>query len=43
MTFLGVNSSLRTDIGFRNKFDDEYHKVNSPLERLPINIIEEEP
>lgn len=43
MTFLGVNSSLRTDIGFRNKVDDEYHKGNSPLERLPINIIEAVP
>lgn len=43
MTFLGVNSSLRTNNGFRNKVDDEYHKGNSPLERLPINIIEAVP
>jgi len=43
MTFLGVNSSMRTDYGFRNKVDDEYHKGNSPLERLPINIIEAVP
>lgn len=39
MTYPGLNSSLRTDESFRNKSDDDYHKSNSPLTRLPINII----
>jgi hypothetical protein len=39
MTFPGLNASLRTDDSFRNKRDKYYHKGNSPLVRLPINII----
>jgi len=40
MAFTGVHSSLRTDTSFRIKSDDEYHKGVSPLERLPIDIIQ---
>lgn len=43
MAFLGVNASLRTDGSFRAKSDDEYHKGNSPLERLSIDMIEAVP
>lgn len=43
MTFLGVNSQLRTDTSFRNKTDKEYHKVDSPLERLPFDMIKNIP
>lgn len=43
MAFLGVNALLRTNDSFRNKSDDEYHKANSPLERLPIDMIEDAP
>lgn len=39
MTYPGLNSLLRTDESFRNKNDEDYHKGNSPLTRLPINII----
>jgi len=39
MTYLGVNSSLRTDNSFRLKIDDDYHKGFSPLERLPIDMV----
>jgi len=40
MAFVGVNAPLRTDNSFRIKSDDEYHKGISPLERLPIDIIQ---
>jgi len=43
MVFLGVNSSMRTDMSFRERNDDEYHKGNTPLERLPIDMIEDVP
>jgi len=34
----GTNASLRTDESFRNKSNEEYHKGDTPLLRLPINI-----
>jgi len=40
MAFTGVHSPLRTDTSFRIKSDDEYHKGVSPLEHLPIDIIQ---
>jgi len=39
MTYPGLDASLRTDESFRNKKNKYYHKGNSPLVRLPINII----
>lgn len=39
MTFLDTNAPLRTDESFRNKLDENYHKGDSPLELLPINIV----
>lgn len=36
--FLGTNAPLRTDETFRNKSNEEYHKGDSPLLNLPINI-----
>jgi hypothetical protein len=38
--FLEINSPLRTNESFRNKVNEEYHKGGSPLELLPINIID---
>ncbi|XP_050547634.1 uncharacterized protein LOC126909252 [Daktulosphaira vitifoliae] len=39
MSFLEIESPLRTDESFRSKTQEEYHKGSSPLELLPINII----
>lgn len=38
-TFFKIES-LKTNESFRNKIDDDYHKGNSPLELLPINIVD---
>jgi len=43
MAFLGVNAALRTNESFRARSDDEYHKGNSPLERLSIDMIKSVP
>lgn len=40
MTYPGLDTPLRTNETFRNKTDDDYHKGDSPLIRLPINIVE---
>lgn len=40
VAFLSLNSPLRTDDSFRKKIDKDYHKGNSPLELLPINMID---
>ncbi|CAI6343825.1 unnamed protein product [Macrosiphum euphorbiae] len=39
MAFLEIESPLRTDISFRSKTQEEYHKGSSPLELLPIDMI----
>jgi len=39
MTSPGLDAPLRTDESFRSKRDEDYHKGNSPLVQLPINII----
>lgn len=38
MSYLDMDSPLRTDQSFRNKQDEYYHKDSSPLEDLPVNI-----
>jgi len=38
MTFLGMDSELRTDKSFREKTDVDYHKGNSPLLHFKIDI-----
>jgi len=38
MAFLELNAPLRSNETFRNKLDEYYHKDESPLEELPINI-----
>jgi len=43
MTFLTTNSPMRTDDSFRKKIDDCYHKGISPLEKLPINMVDDIP
>jgi len=40
IVFPGIDSPLRTDESFRNKSNEEFHKYDSPLLRLPINIID---
>jgi len=40
MTYPGLDTPLRTNETFRNKTDEDYHKGDSPLIRLPINIVE---
>lgn len=40
MTFPGLDTPLRTNETLRNKTDEEYHKGDSLLIRLPINIVE---
>lgn len=43
MAFLSMDSSFRTNVSFRNKTDEYYHKGSSILEKLPINIIDDVP
>lgn len=38
VVFLGLDSPLRSDYSFRNRHDEDYHKGDSPLKLLPINI-----
>lgn len=38
VVYLEIDSPLRTNESFRNKIDDDFHKGDSPLELLPINI-----
>jgi len=37
--FLEIDSPLRSRESFRNIVYEEYHKGDSPLELLPINIL----
>lgn len=39
MTYPEIDAPLRTNESFRNKVHEEYHKGDSPLEFLPIDII----
>lgn len=39
MAFLENDSPLRSDESFRAKIQEDYHKGKSPLELLPINIV----
>jgi len=38
--FPGIDSTLRTDYSFRNRLNEDYHKGSSPLELLPIDIVD---
>lgn len=38
VAFLGTDLSLRTNESFRNKSDEDYHKGDSPLVDLPVNV-----
>jgi len=40
VAFLGLDSPLRSDNTFRMNLDEDYHKGDSPLKLLPINITE---
>lgn len=39
MTFPEIDAPLRTNDSFRNKVHEECHKGDSPLEFLPISIV----
>lgn len=39
MAYLEIDSLLRSDESFRNQNQEHYHKGKSPLELLPINIV----
>jgi len=39
MTFPEIDAPLRTNDTFRNKVHEEYHEGDSPLEFLPIDIV----
>lgn len=43
MTFPEFSSSLRTDIGFSNKSQDEHHKGDTPFAELNIGLISQIP
>lgn len=38
VALIGTNALLRTNKTFRNQSNEEYHKGDSPLLKLPINI-----
>jgi len=38
MSFLGIDSQLRTNESFRSKSDDSYHKGSCPFEIFPIDM-----
>lgn len=40
VVFLGTDAPLRTNESFCSKLDEDYHKGDSPLEKLPINIVD---
>lgn len=39
MSFPKIDCPLRTDHSFRNRLDEDHHKENSPLEKLPIDMV----
>lgn len=43
MSFPNINADRRTDESYRNRIDEDHHKENSPLESLPINMIDDFP
>uniref|UniRef100_A0A2S2NIQ3 DUF4218 domain-containing protein n=1 Tax=Schizaphis graminum TaxID=13262 RepID=A0A2S2NIQ3_SCHGA len=43
MAYLEIDSLLRSDESFRNQNQEHYHKGKSPLELLPINIVNSVP
>ncbi|XP_016657479.1 uncharacterized protein LOC107882894 isoform X1 [Acyrthosiphon pisum] len=40
MTFPDIDAPLRSNESFRNRVNEDYHKGDSPLELLPINIVD---
>lgn len=41
MSYPKIDCALRTDKHFRDKIDEDHHKQKSPLEELPINMIDD--
>jgi len=40
MVFPDLDSTLRTNMSFRNQHDEDYHKVFCPLTKFNINIVD---
>lgn len=40
IAYININSSIKTDSSFHSKLDEDYHKGDSLLILLPINITE---
>lgn len=43
MSFPAIDCSLRTDESFRNRLHPEHHKTTTPLEQLPIDMVNDFP
>lgn len=41
MSFARIDIPVRTDISFRNRSDQDHHKMDSILENLPIDMIKD--
>lgn len=41
MSFPQIDCPLRSDQSFRDKWDEDHHKEDSPLLQLPINMVEQ--
>lgn len=43
MSYPNITAPLRTDTEFRNRTDSDHHNKTSPLEELPINMVDDFP
>lgn len=43
MSFPRIDCPLRTDEGFRKREDEDHHKFNSCIEKLPIDMVADFP
>lgn len=41
MSFPNISSPLRTDHSFREMLDEDHHKETTPLEKLPLDLVED--
>lgn len=41
MSYPKTDCNLRTDKSFRDRVDEDHHKQRSPLEDLPINMVDD--
>lgn len=43
MSYPNINCTRRTDYSFRNKIDEDHHKEDTPLIKLPIDLVKDIP